>query len=179
MKARNILTVVLAVVVAILISGCAKSELQMLKNKVNKSPNEPSTHINLAYYYRNNGKLNEALQEYDAALKIRPDDFMALMNKGEVLFSLKRYQDALAVFVPLVKKKPNDSVLHNNIAMCYHQMGRIREALAAYNQALKLNPRNEPALKGLEFLKQDIKVIQEKVNKAQKNPKQVEKKKAK
>jgi tetratricopeptide (TPR) repeat protein len=167
MKPKRILSVVAIVALGIFLAGCNKTKIQMLKDDVKKNPKSAKTHVELAFFYqelyatdKNPENLKNALAEYDAAIKLRPTDYTAQMQKGKVLYDMRKFPEALLVFGPLLKDHAKDSVLHNNIAMCLHQMAQFDKALAEYNEALRLNPNNEPAQKGLAFLKADIKAAE-------------------
>ena len=43
----------------------------------------------------NLGKYEEAIEWYDKALKIDPNDVNALNNKGKALYNLGKYQEAI------------------------------------------------------------------------------------
>lgn len=142
-------------------AGCSKSAADMYKAEIKKHPNSPKAHIDYAYYLETEGKkYEEAIKEYDAALKLRPGDYLAANNKAHLLFELGNYGEAVKIFLQLAKKNPNRSDVYSNVAMCYHKMKRYDYAYQFYSRALELNPTNKPAVDGMNILKQDIEELQ-------------------
>lgn len=109
-------------------------------------------------YRQANQFFQEAVGEYDKILAKNNAKFRykAMNNKAETLYNMQKYEDALAVFLVLVKEQPDNTLLHNNVAHCYHGLKQYTQALAEYNEALRLAPDNKQAQIGLGYLKQDM-----------------------
>jgi len=155
-KRLRLLLPILAVVI-IAAAGCNKSRIDILKDKVKKSPDSVAAHNDLAYALSEIGKYEEALAEYNKSLELRPGDFLASMNKGKVLFDMQRFEESLEVFLPLVEANSDRSDLFSNIAMCYHNMKKYPEAMKYYRRSLELSKTNQPAKDGFNLLLQDLK----------------------
>lgn len=138
--------------------GCRKSALDVYKENAKKNPNSPKAYNDLAYYLSTELKrYEEAIDAYDKSLELRPGDFMATNNKGQVLYEMGRYQEALDTFNSLLPKYDNNTILHNNIAMCLHKLNKYKEAYLEYKKALDLKPNNPYAQKGVKILEEDMK----------------------
>ncbi len=102
------------------------------------------------------GRMEEALADIGAALKLRPDDADALLNHANVLKSLNRPADALAGFDRVLALKPGWPQAHNNRGTVLQAMGRPQEALQAYDQALASAPDHVEALNNRGSVLQDL-----------------------
>ncbi|HWX89687.1 MAG TPA: tetratricopeptide repeat protein, partial [Rhizomicrobium sp.] len=103
------------------------------------------------------GRLDEALADIEAALKIRPDDPEALLNHANVLKSLNRMEAALAGFDRALVLKPGWPQGENNRGTVLQALGRYDEALAGYDRALAIAPDNVEALNNRGSVLQDLK----------------------
>jgi len=88
----------------------------------------------------------KALEEYDAALKLRPDDPTTLSNRAATLNYLKRYEGALADCNRSLELRPDDPDTLNNRAGALIGLKRYQEALADCDRALELRPDHPTVL---------------------------------
>jgi tetratricopeptide (TPR) repeat protein len=97
------------------------------------------------------GRGPEALEHYQAALRIRPDYPEAHNNLGNLLATMPgQAAEALAHYEAALRLKPDFSEAHDNLANLLATLpGRADEALAHYEQALRLKPDNVDALYNL------------------------------
>ena len=49
-------------------------------------------------------------------------------------------------------KEPDNIVLHENVAMIYHEMGRLKEAIETYKKVIRLDPTRAVALNNLAWI---------------------------
>ena len=93
---------------------------------------------------RASGKPREAMGCYRRALDLMPDDPAALANLGNASKDLQRYAEAVALHRRVVARQP-DSTAWTNLGVALHDGGMLVEALAAFEEAIRLNPRNASA----------------------------------
>ncbi|WP_277558627.1 tetratricopeptide repeat protein [Ereboglobus sp. PH5-10] len=87
------------------------------------------------------GRLDEATDDFIAALKIRSDCTAALSNYGNVLCSLGRYDEALAMLDKAVAVDPKFATAWNNRGNVFSARGTdTDEALRCYKLAAGLDP---------------------------------------
>jgi tetratricopeptide (TPR) repeat protein len=93
------------------------------------------------------GKLDEAIAEYEQALKLNPDYLQARVNLGTALERIPgRVNEAVAQFEQALRFNPNSPQAHVNLGSALERIpGRINEAIAEYEEALRLNPDNPQA----------------------------------
>jgi tetratricopeptide (TPR) repeat protein len=98
------------------------------------------------------GRPQEALDDLNRALELKPDHPSTLNNRGLALRSLERYKEALADFNRALELRPGDPDALNNRGVALVSLGRHQEALADYNRALELSSDNPRTLYNLACL---------------------------
>ncbi len=88
------------------------------------------------------GRLNDALAQYEEAMRLRPDLPEMHNNLGEVWMKLPGHlNDAVAELEEALRLKPDYAGAHNNLGDALLAMpGRAEEAVAQYREALRLQP---------------------------------------
>jgi len=104
------------------------------------SPRAVQPHWHLAYLLRREGRLDEALEEYRAAVELAPNvarlrhDFgSALAARGDTAGAVAQYRKALELDDTLV-------LTHNSLALALTDQGRFTEAFAHFEAALRFQP---------------------------------------
>jgi len=65
-----------------------------------------------------------ALENYDRALAVRPNDAVALNNRGNTLNELKRFSEALADYERALTVRPDYAEALNNLGVALHALKR-------------------------------------------------------
>ncbi|HEY4990114.1 MAG TPA: tetratricopeptide repeat protein [Opitutaceae bacterium] len=91
------------------------------------------------------GRLNDALVEFEAALRIEPEAAQVRDAFAVALARAGRPLDAVAEFERALQANPNNPEFHNNLGGVLMQLGRGSEAIAQYRTAIGLNPDFLPA----------------------------------
>lgn len=91
-------------------------------------------------------KLSEALDFFNQALAINPNDENALINCGNLLYELEQYEFALAHHDFALQKNPTCLAALNSRAVLLYCLQRHEEALTTCNEALTLAPNLAEAL---------------------------------
>jgi Tfp pilus assembly protein PilF len=102
-------------------------------------------HYNLGTAFLNQGKLDDAMREYQAALEINPASVDSLINLGDVFLRMGKPNDAIAQFQRAVDIDPNRGEAHYNLGIALSRMGREEEAISQYEYALELKPADGKA----------------------------------
>ena len=91
-------------------------------------------------------KYEEAIQCYDEALKINPNDESVWENKADALASLDKYEEALQCYDEALEINPENEHALTMKGTGLFQLKKYDEALQCYDEALQINPENEHAL---------------------------------
>jgi tetratricopeptide (TPR) repeat protein len=86
------------------------------------------------------GRKSEAVDAYQTAVALSPQDVGAHNNLGNTLKALGRLDEAEASYNQAIALKPEFAVAHNNLGNTLKALGRLDEAEASYNQAIALKP---------------------------------------
>ena len=90
-------------------------------------------------------KYDEALQKFQGAAALRPNDPVILNNLGFLYYSLDRYGEAVTSLQKTLALDPKRKEAHENMADTYFKMGRKGDARKEYQQFLILSPTSPRA----------------------------------
>lgn len=113
------------------------------------APNLPTAHFNLGVALRTQKRYAEACQSFKRATELLDDYREALVALAHAYIALYDWPSAAQVLTRVLSTWPNDAALQGDLGTVYQAMGRFQEAVAAFETALKLNPRLGGALNSL------------------------------
>jgi lipoprotein NlpI len=90
------------------------------------------------------GQIQEAIADYNSAIRLNPRFSRAYNNRGTALSDLGRYDEALRDFDTAIEYDPYLEDAYANRGNVLARKGQPDRALADYNRSLRLNP-NRPA----------------------------------
>jgi Tfp pilus assembly protein PilF len=108
-------------------------------------PNSAMAQYDLATTLANQGKEEEAIGHYEAALRINPNIGPAHNNLAAALANLGRVQEAIEHYEAALRINPNYADVHHNLALALANQGRVQEAIEHYEAALRIDPNNAAA----------------------------------
>jgi tetratricopeptide (TPR) repeat protein len=88
------------------------------------------------------GRVTEAIEQYQAALEIKPNDVRVHTDLGTALSKIPaRLPEAVIEYQAALRSMPNAPIPHNNLGNTLSMIpGRLPEAIAEYETALRLKP---------------------------------------
>jgi protein O-mannosyl-transferase len=121
-----------------------KDDLTLYSDAVRAAPNSAKMHSNLGYAYLNQGNLDLARKELDAALQIYPNNPDSLEGYGLLESRTGNYQAAgrmmEAAFYTSARDNPNYDYMAVNLAALYVQTGHLDGALELLNREIAEAP---------------------------------------
>lgn len=84
-----------------------------------------------------NGALDEAIDDFDAALRITPAYPSALGNRGSAFFERGEHEGD---FKLLTRLQPDNAEAHYNLGLAYSELGFPVHAVTAFSEAIRLRP---------------------------------------
>ena len=102
------------------------------------------------------GLKEQALVEYDKAIKRKPTFFNAYYNSGIIYYEMSLADKAISYYVKALQitKNTNDQILiRTNLGNAYAKKGLITEAINEYEHVLKIDPANNIAEHNLRALR--------------------------
>ncbi len=137
-------------------------KIQAAKEKIEKllkkSKNDPFLFWLKGYIllYEGTNDLEEAIDSFDEAIKIDPDNAFAWEFKAIALRSLGRYEEAIKCYDKSMELDPLDYSAIYSRAVLLERLGKVEDALDYYSLATKIEPENTLAWEGMANLLEDI-----------------------
>jgi tetratricopeptide (TPR) repeat protein len=104
------------------------------------------SYVNGAFVCSKLGESEKALEYFEKAYELKPDDVNVLNSYFAVLLNNKRYEEALAISQEILKNDPEDLNVLFNQAVILEGLERKKEALELYNRILELDPNSKDVL---------------------------------
>ncbi|MHC9543031.1 MAG: tetratricopeptide repeat protein [Vulcanimicrobiota bacterium] len=100
------------------------------------------------------GRMDEALQCYEKALRQNHRQSSAWLARGNALYQLEQFKDALTAYNKLIEIDSESQEGWLRKGLTFFSLKRFQDALTCYNRAIELNPRYEEAWlrKGLYYI---------------------------
>lgn len=131
----------------------ATSELIFVKNL---DPDNLEAGLLLALLYASQDKSDKALIEYEQVLKKAslkdPKNIEILKGLGAVYYERKNFEAAIKTYslIPQIDKKDYETFFV--LGLLYEEIGKRREAIRNFKEALKINPSHPEALNSLGYI---------------------------
>lgn len=106
-----------------------------------KDPAMKEARYNLAVSLEKAGDKPAAVAAYREAVKDDPADWRAGLNLGVLLKNMNQDGEALKVLDAAAAASPNQAALHQQKAEVLSRLGRTDQAIAAYAEAIRIDPK--------------------------------------
>lgn len=117
--------------------------------KRSDSPGDIMTHEKEGWRLKKEGKISEAINEFDEAVNENDNIYFALHGKGECLLECGQPDEALKCFCRAVKVDRSHSWAYHGCGRCYFMMGEYEAAEESFLKSLRRNRRSSLAWLGL------------------------------
>jgi tetratricopeptide (TPR) repeat protein len=98
----------------------------------------------LGSYYINEGKSGWALNAFQEARLISPDEVNSIIGEAGLLYKDGRTTDAIKILEEGVKREPSTSQLYQNLGVYYLKILRKDKAYENFKKYLSFNPTDDP-----------------------------------
>lgn len=102
----------------------AEDALRVLRIATRLAPKEARYHRSLGIAYRLNLKLDEAAEEYKAAIGLEPDDKRTYYDLANIQRGLGAYEEAIKLYRRQLEIDPQHSDSHKGLALSYIAQGK-------------------------------------------------------
>jgi len=102
------------------------------------------------------GKLDEAVQQYQQAVQLKPDFVQAQYNLANALRLQGKSVAAITAYQQTLKLKPDFAIAYFYLANLFKEAGKIPEAITAYKTGIQLNPNVAAAHNNLGNILKDL-----------------------
>ena len=117
-----------------------QSNYTLWSDTVQKSPDSPTARGGLGMAYLGKGMLDEAAEQFEAAIKLNPGDHKTYYNLGLVHHQKGDLDNALEHFSRSVSLNPASVKAHFNLATIYLQQRSWDQAIRHYVKVNELDP---------------------------------------
>src|SRR5271166_286732 len=115
------------------------------RHDAERDPNDFGAQYNLAAMLEGRGNLGEALEHYQAAVRLRPNDAIANNGLGAALLAIGKTPETIGPLEASIAAQPDYFSAHYNLGNALASMGKFPESIVEYQAAVKLNPRDSMA----------------------------------
>ncbi len=132
-------------------SGGPQGDVMAVIEKARKEPSNLEAQMKAADLFKQIGRDEGALEFYERALKVKPNDFNLLTALGNINFDLKRYTESEKWYRSALKVNSKDATVWMDLGSSYYlrEPRDLDNAISAYRSALKADPRHEKSLQNL------------------------------
>jgi len=117
----------------------------LARHSIEKNPADFEAHYNLAAMLQARGEREEAVKEYESALRMRPHDGVVNNALGGALLAAGRVDEAIIHLGAAVKDRPNYFDAHYNLGNALASKGDFNAAAVQFRAATRLNPDDADA----------------------------------
>lgn len=128
------------------------AEERELRAAIAAAPDSLPGYLNLASMFRRHSRWDDAFAVYETLMQVRPDEIVARalygITAGQSGTNMERGERELDFYLA---NKPADaspitvSAVYYRLGQIYERTGRAAKARGAYDEAVRLNPRNSDA----------------------------------
>jgi Tfp pilus assembly protein PilF len=108
-------------------------------------PADVEAHYNLASLLQAQGLVQEAIEHYRMAVKLRPDHAVANNALGAALVAVGRPADAVGPLRVAISKRPGYFDAHYNLALALHALKDVKGTIEQLTEAVRISPNDSSA----------------------------------
>jgi tetratricopeptide (TPR) repeat protein len=146
-RSKNIALSVISTVIFFALIAATRAQVSYWKNSTRLFEHALSVtngnyviHNNLGFELALQGRMDEAIMHYRAALRINPEFELAHINLGSALFSQGEIEKSLAYYQTTLSQTPRFAGVHHNLGILLLRVGRIDEAVDHFQETLRIKP---------------------------------------
>jgi protein O-mannosyl-transferase len=117
-----------------------RTKLSIWTDTVAKCPDNVRARSNLGRALLNAGRMPEAIEQYEQALRIQPNFAPAHDSLANALVQEGRLDEAIRHYEQALRFDPGLVDAHYDFGLALEKAGRVPEAIQQYEQALRLRP---------------------------------------
>ena len=117
-----------------------KNDKTLWQDVLKQYPKTGFAYIALGNAYKIEGDYNQALANYNQALKLKPDDWEALSNRGALYVASKDYKRAITDLDRALSLRPLSEAAFNNRAMAHAALGELNQSIDDASRAIEIRP---------------------------------------
>jgi tetratricopeptide (TPR) repeat protein len=112
-------------------------------------PDAVDGRLALGSVYQMTGNEKEALHQLGLALRVDPADIRTMTYQAQIYSETNQWDEAEQAFKRILKARPNNWVVYNELGNNYYYQGKFPQALEAFRAAATTGPRNAMAYENI------------------------------
>jgi tetratricopeptide (TPR) repeat protein len=130
--------------------GPQSNEMAVIE-QARREPSNFEAQMKAADLFKQIKRHDGALEFYERAYRSKPNDYKLLVELGNTTFDLRRYDEAENWYQLALKQNPNDAIVWMDLGLSFYLRSPrdLGKAIAAYREALRVDPRHEKTLQNL------------------------------
>jgi tetratricopeptide (TPR) repeat protein len=117
-----------------------RTDVTLLEDTVRKRPSNVRALNTLGVIYLSAGRIDQALDRFNDALRLDPGFALSYSNRGNALVTRQQYARAIEDYSAAIRLKPDFAAAYFNRGNACASEHRYDEAISDYTRALKLQP---------------------------------------
>jgi protein O-mannosyl-transferase len=117
-----------------------KDDETLFRHALEVTENNYFAHNNLGVTLEKKGQTDEAIRQYQEAIRLKPDFAETHSNLGAILGTKGQTDEAISQFQEVIRLAPDDATAHYNLGTAFGIKGQIDEAISQFQEAIRLKP---------------------------------------
>ncbi len=114
--------------------------IPLIRHAIEVTENNSGMHRQLGHFLAKQGKIDEAIQHYQEALRINPQFAEVEISWGVLLVEVGKLDEAIMHYKRASQIDPTYALAYNNIGVVLEKQGKIPEAIRQFALALQFEP---------------------------------------
>ena len=123
-----------------IIEGDPEKSLSILKQIAKNYNKEKRIHFNIGFHFMSNNLFSEAIEKYNEALDLDPNYGEAINGLAYTYAVMEDFSKSIEYLKRYASASPGDANPFDSMAETYFRMGKLKDAIAKYKEALEVRP---------------------------------------
>jgi tetratricopeptide (TPR) repeat protein len=112
----------------------------LFRHALDVTQNNHIAHNNLGYALFKQDRIDEAIDQFQEAIRIKPDDIEAHYNLGDALYRKGQINEAIQQYQEAIRLKPDYAEACYNLGNALYKQGQVDEAISQFQEAIRIKP---------------------------------------